>query len=34
VVRAIDPDDIFWFGQEQGVLLQQPIGEGGLYRST
>jgi len=34
VVRAIDPDEIFWFGQEQGVLLQRPIGEDGLYRST
>jgi Uma2 family endonuclease len=34
VVRAIDPDEIFWFGQEQGVLLQRPIGRDGLYRST
>jgi Uma2 family endonuclease len=34
VVRAIDPDEIFWFGQEQGVLLQRPIGDDGLYRST
>jgi Uma2 family endonuclease len=34
VVRAIDPDEIFWFGQEQGELVQRPIGEDGLYRST
>jgi Uma2 family endonuclease len=34
VVRAIDPDEIYWFGQEQGVLLQRPIGGDGLYRST
>ncbi|HZW31054.1 MAG TPA: Uma2 family endonuclease [Isosphaeraceae bacterium] len=34
VVRAIDPDEIFWFGQEQGVLVQRPIGGDGLYRST
>ncbi len=33
VVRAIDPDEIFWFGQEQGVLVQRLIGEDGLYRS-
>ena len=34
VVRAIDPDEIFWFGQEQGELVQRPIGDDGLYRST
>jgi len=34
VVRAIDPDEIHWFGQEQGALVQRPIGEDGLYRST
>ncbi len=34
VVRAIDPDEIFWFGQEQGVLVQRSISEDGLYRST
>jgi len=33
VVRAIDPDEIFWFGQEQGVFVRRPIGEDGLYRS-
>jgi hypothetical protein len=34
VVRAVDPDEIFWFRQEQGTLVQQSIGEDGLYRST
>jgi len=34
VVRAIDPDEIFWFGQEGGELVQRPIGGDGLYRST
>jgi Uma2 family endonuclease len=33
VVRAIDPDEIFWFGQEHGQLVQRPIGDDGLYRS-
>jgi Uma2 family endonuclease len=34
IVHAIDPDEIFWFGQEQGVLVQRSIGVDGLYRST
>ena len=34
VVRAIDPDEIFWFIQENGVLMQCSIGEDGLYRSA
>ena len=34
VVHAMDPDEIFWFGQEKGVLVQRPIGGNGLYRST
>ncbi len=34
VVHALDPDEIFWFGQEQGVLVRRPIGDDGLYRST
>lgn len=33
VIRAIDPDEIFWFGQEQGVLVERSTGEDGLYRS-
>jgi Uma2 family endonuclease len=33
VVRAIDPDEIYWFAQEQGALVQRPIGDDGLYRS-
>ena len=34
VVHAIDPDEIFWFGQEQGVLVQRPIEGDGLYHSA
>ncbi len=34
VVRAVDPDEIYWFGQEQGALVRRPIGDDGLYRST
>ncbi len=34
VVHAIDPDEIFWFGLEQGILVQRPLGGNGLYRST
>jgi hypothetical protein len=34
VVHAIDPDEIFWYGQEQGALVQRLIDEDGLYRST
>jgi hypothetical protein len=34
VVHAIDPEEIFWYGQEQGSLVQRLIDEDGLYRST
>ncbi len=34
VVRAIEPDEIIWFRQEQGVLVPRPIADDGLYRST
>ena len=34
VVRAIDPDEIFWFSQEQGTLVKRPVGADGLYHST
>ena len=34
VVRAFEPDEIFWFRQEQGVLVPRPIGDDGLYRSA
>jgi len=34
VVLAMDPDEIFWFGQEKGALMQRPVGGDGLYRST
>src|SRR5947209_4127800 len=30
IVRAIDPDEIYWSGQEQGELVQRSIGEDGL----
>jgi Uma2 family endonuclease len=33
LVRAIDPDEIYWFAQHQGVFEQQSIGPDGLYRS-
>jgi hypothetical protein len=33
-VRAIDPDEIYWFGREQGVLVPRRLAEDGLYRST
>ena len=34
VVLAIEPDEICWYNLDQGTLVQQPIGDGGLYRST
>ena len=34
VVRTFDPDEIYWFAQEQGALVRRPIGDDGLYRST
>ena len=34
IVRAIDPDEIFWFAQEQGELVRRSIEADGLYRST
>jgi Uma2 family endonuclease len=34
IVRAIDPDEVYWFGQEQGALVQRPVGHDGLYRSS
>jgi Uma2 family endonuclease len=34
VVRAIDPDEVLWFVQEQGVLVQRTSGADGLFRST
>jgi len=33
VVRAIDPDEIYWFAQKQGALVQRPVGDDRLYRS-
>ena len=34
VVRTFDPDEIYWFGQEHGALVQRPIGEDGVYHSV
>lgn len=34
VVRAIDPDEIYWFSQEDGALVQRAIGDDGLDRSA
>jgi Uma2 family endonuclease len=34
VVRAIDPDEIYWYGRDQGSLIQRPIGNDGFYRSA
>jgi Uma2 family endonuclease len=34
LVYAIDPIEVFWFGQEHGVLVQRAIDSDGLYRST
>ena len=34
VVRAIDPDEIFWFVQEHGTLVKRLVGADGLYHST
>ena len=34
VVRAIDPDEVYWFGQHQGQLVPRPLSDDGLYRSS
>jgi Uma2 family endonuclease len=34
VVHAMDPDEIFWFGQDHGALVQRAADDDGLYRST
>jgi hypothetical protein len=34
IVHAIDPDEILWFGQEQGALVQKTVDADGLFRST
>ncbi len=34
VVRALEPDQVLWFVQRDGILVQQAPGEGGLYRSV
>lgn len=34
LVRAVDPDEIYWFAQEHGALARRRIDDDGLYRST
>ena len=34
VVRALDPDEVLWFKQESGSLVQVPPDGDGLYRSA
>jgi Uma2 family endonuclease len=34
VVRAIEPDEIFWFDQQQGELVARALAPDGLYRSS
>jgi Uma2 family endonuclease len=34
VVRAIDPDEMHWFSQDRGALVQRECGADGLYRSA
>jgi Uma2 family endonuclease len=34
IVRAIDPDDIYWYSLERGTLVRRTIDDDGLYRST
>ncbi len=33
LVRALEPDEVFWFVREGGGLVQRALGEDGLYRS-
>jgi Uma2 family endonuclease len=34
VVRALDPDELLWFGQDKGALVPRPVDQDGLYRSS
>ncbi len=34
IVRALDPDEVFLFRQEQGTLIERPLDADGLYRLT
>jgi Uma2 family endonuclease len=34
VVHALDPDEVVWFGQDQGVLNRKPVPSDGIYRSA
>jgi Uma2 family endonuclease len=34
VVHALDPDEVIWYVQDQGVLDERPIPRDGIYRSA
>jgi hypothetical protein len=34
IVRALKPDEILWFEQQQGALARRQIEADGIYRST
>ncbi len=34
VVRALDPDEVIWYEQDQGVLDERPLPRDGIYRSA
>jgi Uma2 family endonuclease len=34
VVRAVGPDEIYWFAQDEGELVRRAASEDGIYRST
>jgi Uma2 family endonuclease len=34
VVRALEPDQVFWFVREEGVLVERPLGDDRLYHSV
>jgi Uma2 family endonuclease len=34
VVRALEPDEIFWFIRRGKALIERPLGEDGFYRSV
>jgi hypothetical protein len=34
VVRALEPDQVFWFVREGELLVERPLGEDGLYHSV
>jgi hypothetical protein len=34
IVHALDPDEVIWFDQDQGVLSRRPKPSDGIYRSA